>query len=726
MRLHSLARPAYAGLTQGRRVSLIGLWSLLALCWAGIAGAQAPQNALTNVEVLSLPGDQVQVALKFATPPSEPLAFTIDNPARIALDFPNTRNALTQRSTNIGIGVTRSIAVAEARGRTRVVLNLSSLVGYETQVRGNEVLVTVAGSTTDALTAVRQTAAAREGATSTSAGAPPAVRGITDIDFRRGTDGAGRVVLTLSDASVPVVLNDQRGRIVLDVIGAQLPKELQQRLDVVDFATPAEIIEVFPSDGNARVVVTTSDRYEQLAYQSDNVFTLEIKPYTEEEAQRRREQEFTGERLSLNFQDIEVRSVLQLIADFTSLNVVVSDTVDGNLTLRLKNVPWDQALDIILKTKGLAMRQQDTVLYIAPAEEIAAREKLELEALRQAQELAPLRSEFVQVNYARAGDMAGLIGAEGSSLLSERGTVTVDPRTNTLLVQDTDAKINEIRALVRRLDIPVRQVLVESRIVIASDEFSRELGSRFGGSYVTSNNDNQGIVSVTGSAEGNSGVVNDALDNLQNTGQPFPVGVPGLNDRLISNLGVANPAGRLALAVLDSNYLIDLELSAAQEEVLAEVVSSPRVVTSNQVTARIEQGVEIPYQEATSSGATSITFKKAVLSLDVTPNITPDDRVFLDLAVNQDNVGEIFFGVPSIDTRRVTTQVLVDDGQTVVLGGIYQEETLEDTDKVPGLGDIPILGWLFKNELRSYDKSELLIFVTPKIMREGGFATVAR
>jgi type IV pilus assembly protein PilQ len=552
------------------------------------------------------------------------------------------------------------------------------------------------------------------------------VRGITDIDFRRGTDGAGRVVLTLSDASVPVVLNDQRGRIVLDVIGAQLPKELQQRLDVVDFATPAEIIEVFPSDGNARVVVTTSDRYEQLAYQSDNVFTLEIKPYTEEEAQRRREQEFTGERLSLNFQDIEVRSVLQLIADFTSLNVVVSDTVDGNLTLRLKNVPWDQALDIILKTKGLAMRQQDTVLYIAPAEEIAAREKLELEALRQAQELAPLRSEFVQVNYARAGDMAGLIGAEGSSLLSERGTVTVDPRTNTLLVQDTDAKINEIRALVRRLDIPVRQVLVESRIVIASDEFSRELGSRFGGSYVTSNNDNQGIVSVTGSAEGNSGVVNDALDNLQNTGQPFPVGVPGLNDRLISNLGVANPAGRLALAVLDSNYLIDLELSAAQEEVLAEVVSSPRVVTSNQVTARIEQGVEIPYQEATSSGATSITFKKAVLSLDVTPNITPDDRVFLDLAVNQDNVGEIFFGVPSIDTRRVTTQVLVDDGQTVVLGGIYQEETLEDTDKVPGLGDIPILGWLFKNELRSYDKSELLIFVTPKIMREGGFATVAR
>jgi type IV pilus assembly protein PilQ len=674
---------------------------------AGGAWAQSGENVLEEISYTALPGERLEVSLRFAQPPAEPMSFTIENPARIALDFPNTRSGLSKRNREVGVGVTRSINTAEARGRTRVVLNLSQLASYRTQVRGNEVVVSIGGSGADTVSAAAGGIPASAQAAAQPSPLARVTPNVSNIDFRRGSTGEARVVLTLSDPKIPVTLADRRGSIELEAVGAELSPELERRLDVVDFATPAQFVDAFESNGSTKVVVTLTGDYEQLAYQSDNIFTLEVKPLIPEEVEERRKEQFEGERLSLNFQDIEVRSVLQLIADFTGLNVVVSDSVSGNLTLRLKNVPWDQALDIILKTKGLAMRETGNVLLIAPTEEIAAREKLELEAQQQVQELAPLRTEFIQVNYARAGDLASLLQGSQASLLSDRGSVTIDPRTNTLLVQDTNQKLDQIRNLVQRLDVPVRQVLIDSRIVIARDDFSRDLGVRFGGAYTKGNDP---IYAGAGTLEGANTVANG--------------GVPSINDRLISDLGVINPAGSLALAILGDDYLIDLELSASEAEGRGEVVSSPRVITSNQIKARIEQGVEIPYQEATSSGATSVSFKKAVLSLDVTPNITPDDRVFLDLQVNQDTVGEVFFGIPSIDTREVQTQVLVDDGQTVVLGGIYETDSSEETDKVPFFGDIPLVGRLFRTDSVVDDKSELLIFVTPKIMRGSGLARV--
>ena len=418
-----------------------------------------------------------------------------------------------------------------------------------------------------------------------------------------------------------------------------------------------------------------------------------------------------------------MRAVLQLLADTSGLNIVVSDTVQGNVTLRLKNVPWDQALDIVLKTKGLDMRQVDNVVIVAPADEIAAREKLELEARAEIQELAPLRSEFLQVNYAKASDLANLLesGAD-NSLLSDRGSVTIDERTNTLLVYDTAERLADIRRLVSTLDIPVRQVLIESRIVVVNDDFSRDFGVRLGATYVNERND--GVITTTGSGEGADTIVGSAIDNLNDTGQVSPVQVPSLGDRYGVNLPIDNPAGKIALAILDSDYLIDLELSAAQAEERAEIISSPRVITANQKEAIIEQGVEIPYQESASSGATTTQFKKAVLSLSVTPQITPDDRIIMDLTVTQDTVGENVFSatgglVPSIDTRKVVTQVLVNDGETVVLGGIFETERRETENKVPFLGDLPGVGVLFKSKSRVSDKRELLIFVTPKILREG-------
>ncbi len=434
--------------------------------------------------------------------------------------------------------------------------------------------------------------------------------------------------------------------------------------------------------------------------------------------------EYEGQRLTLNFQDIETRAVLQLLAETSGRNIVVSDTVQGNVTLRLRNVPWDQALDIVMTTKGLDMRENGNVIIVAPAEEIAARETADLEARQAITELEPLYSEFLQVNYAKAADLAALIGGDsGNALLSERGSVGIDDRTNTLLVQDTAERLQDIRRLVRTLDIPIRQVLIESRIVVVNDDFSRELGTRFGFTGVTDNSAD-GIISVTGTGEGSETIVQSALDNLATTGQPFPVTAPGLTDRYNVNVPIENPAGRIALAVLNSDYIVDLELTALQAEGRGEIVSTPRIITANQKEARIEQGVEIPYQESASSGATTTQFKKAVLSLTVTPQITPDNNIIMDLLVSKDNVGELTPSatgglVPSIDTRAVETQVLVRDGQTVVLGGIYETERRETINKVPFLGDIPGVGVLFRSTSNVSNKAELLIFVTPRILTEG-------
>ena len=542
-------------------------------------------------------------------------------------------------------------------------------------------------------------------------------------------DGAGRIIVTLTDPGTPVDLREEGGRIVVSFADTSLPERLIRRLDVLDFATPVSTVDALRINNNARLVITANGDYEQLAYQTDELFTVEIKPAPEADQPTSpfdETKEYSGERLTLNFQDIETRAVLQLLADTSGRNIVVSDSVSGNVTLRLRNVPWDQALDILMTTKGLDMRQNGNVIIVAPAEEIAAREKADLEARKDIQELEPLRSEFLQVNYAKAADLADLIQGRGGSanaLLSERGSVSIDERTNTLLLVDTPDRLSEIRRLVVRLDIPVRQVLIESRIVVVNDDFSRDLGVRLGATTVKRNS-SDGLWALTGTAENADIITTSALENLANTGQPFPVAVGGVNDRYNVNLPIANPAGRIALAVLDSDYLVDLELSALQAEGRGEIISSPRVITANQKEASIEQGVEIPFQESASSGATTTQFKKAVLSLTVTPQITPDDRIIMDLIVSKDSVGELVSSatggfVPSIDTREVITQVLVNDGETVVLGGIYETEQRDTFNKVPFLGDLPGVGFFFRSTQTTSNKAELLIFVTPRILREG-------
>ncbi|MBI3777097.1 MAG: type IV pilus secretin PilQ family protein, partial [Gammaproteobacteria bacterium] len=543
--------------------------------------------------------------------------------------------------------------------------------------------------------------------------------------FRRGDNGAGRVIITLSDSNIVVDTRESGGQIFVEFANTALPTELRQRLDVVDFATPVQFIDAGTRDSSAQLSITPKGVYEYLAFQSENTFTVEVKPLSKEqkEAAKREEDQFTGERLSLNFQDIEVRAVLQLLADFTSLNIVTSDTVQGNLTLRLQNVPWDQALDLILKTKGLGMRRSGNVIMIAPTEEIATREKLEIESKKQVEELAPLQTELIQINYAKATDLAGLLRSQDKTLLSERGKVSIDERTNTLIVLETADRLAGIRKLVAKLDIAVRQVLIESRIVIAHNDFARDLGVRFGATGTRSSGNN--LIVGTGSGAGADSMVNSAITNQQtNTnGSPYPIAVPAAGNRYNFNLPAGGTAGSIAFAILGRNTLLDLELSALQQEGRGEVISSPRVITSNQKEAVIKQGTEIPYQEAASSGATSVSFKEAVLSLTVTPHITPDDRIRMDLKVTKDSVGQVVPTAgggsnPSIDKREISTQVLVQSGETVVLGGIHEQEKRENTAKVPFFGDLPFIGVLFRRNQTVDQNTELLIFVTPKVLKD--------
>jgi type IV pilus assembly protein PilQ len=510
-----------------------------------------------------------------------------------------------------------------------------------------------------------------------------------------------------------------------------LPAELMRRLDVMDFATPVTTVDTLKTNLDTRIVISAEGKYEQLAYQSDNEFTIEVNPVVSDAEEGSslfsETREYEGQRLTLNFQDIETRAVLQLLAETSGRNIVVSDTVQGNVTLRLRNVPWDQALDIVMTTKGLDMRQNGNVIIVAPAEEIAARETADLEAQQAISELEPLYSEFLQVNYAKASDLSMLISGEGeNSMLSDRGTIAVDDRTNTLLVQDTAESLQDIRRMVRTLDVPIKQVLIESRIVVVNDDFSRDLGMRLGVTAFKENS-TDGVTVISGSGTGTDTMVGSALDNLADPGNGtiFPLDLPTLGNRYNVSVPIADAAGRFSLAVLESDYLVDLELTALEAEGRGEIVSTPRVITANQKEASIEQGVEIPYQQSASSGATTVQFKKAVLSLTVTPQITPDNNIIMDLRVHKDNVGDIISTgglggtVPSIDTRAVETQVLVADGQTVVLGGIYETERRETINKVPYLGDIPFIGAMFRSKQRLNNKAELLIFVTPRILDEG-------
>lgn len=673
--------------------------------------------SLDDVSFASLSGERVQIKLTLSEAlPSEPLNFTIDNPARIAVDFPNTTINLSEKTQTIGIGAANSLNAVEAAGRTRVVINLTSSVSYTVDVDANIVTLNLGGG---AVVASNNAPSSQSVPSSVSSSNDS----IEDIDFRRGENGEGRVIVKLSDPNIPIDMGFEGGKIVVNFIDAQLPSSLDRKLDVIDFATPVKEIDTMPNGNNIKMAVSTvAEDYDHLAYQSENQYIIEFKPLTKEEKEQQQKDKFgyTGERLSLNFQSIEVRAILQLIADFTGLNMVTSDAVSGNVTLRLKNVPWDQALDIILKSRGLGMRQSGNVIMVAPSEELAARERLELEANRQVEELAPLRTEFVSINYADASDLMGLIAAEENNLLSERGNVSIDARTNTLIIQDVSSSLEAVRELIEELDVPIRQVLIESRIVNADESFAKDIGVRFGYSKhskqgvqgradIGQNPQNDPFVSIGGGQAGNTNFGGTTSFNSTT------------NENLIVDLpAIPGDAASLGLAIGKiGSYLLQLELSALIAEGRGEDIASPRVITSNQNEATIQSGVQIPFQEASSSGATTTSFQDAVLALTVTPQITPEDSIIMDLQVSQDSIsGTSVNGVPAINTRNVTTQVLVENGETVVLGGVYTSTDRKSVDRTPFFGDLPYVGFLFKRTDIDSSKSELLIFITPKILKD--------
>ncbi len=748
---------ARRGRNTARRTIVVGLLALTTI----IASA-ASAGTLDNVSYTSLPGNRVQVKLKLSSPvESAPLSFTIDNPARIAIDLPGTTLNLKDRTKRIGVGNAESVTAVEAENRARVVVNLGRLVPYDIVTTGDVIAITLEGNETSLATQALPSAPTSQAPVSAPqasvAGAPATTMpgngkgSIQDIDFRRGANGEAQVVIKMSAPDIGINIAQQGDNVVVDFADTNLPENLDRKLDVLDFATPAKEIDTFREGNGARMVIKPTGLYEHLAYQSDNTLTIELRALTKEEEVENKKQKFgyTGERLSLNFQNIEVRAVLQLIADFTEKNLVASDTVGGNVTLRLKNVPWDQALDIILKSRGLDKREIGNVMMVAPQEEIANREKLEFESAKQIEELAPLRTEFMQINYAKASDISSLLrgnnnnnnsggnnnnsnnnnnnnnnrggnnrGGNNGNLLSPRGNVTVDDRTNTLIVQETADKLTEIRNVVKALDTPVRQVLIESRIVIANEDFSKDIGVRFGYSHSGNIKNARPSPSGSGVSSGLSSFLGGGIEGDVKYPQTTSFHTDDLENYIV-DLATSGQAANFKYAVGKlGSYLLQLELTAMQQEGKGEVISAPRVITANQHEAIIESGTEIPYLEASSSGATAVSFKKAVLSLKVTPQITPDDRLIMDLAVNKDSVGQVFAGIPSIDTNELNTQVLVDDGDTVVLGGIFESENRDDKTSVPWFGDLPYLGRLFKRTENTASKQELLVFVTPKIIKE--------
>lgn len=693
-------------------VSAPYLYGLFALLLMAVVQNAAAATRLTGIEFSSLPGDRTEIRMAFDGTPPDPKGYTIDQPARIVLDMPGVVSALAEKHHDLGAGNARKVSVLSTKDRTRAIVNLTRLVAYDTEVRGNTLYLLVGGDGSGVPTPSKATDASQYTSAEPIVGSQ-----IEAVDFRRGKDGGGRVLIQLSNPKAPVNVESDGGKIRVEIRNTQLPPNLRRRLDVTDFATPVTVVDAVQQGDHVSITVAATGNYDYLSYQADNQLSVEVSPLTEDEVAKREDVfKYSGEKLSLNFQDIEVRSVLQLIADFTDLNLVASDTVSGRITLRLKNVPWDQALELILKTKGLDQRQVGNVLLVAPAAEIAAREKLELENRKQISELAPLRTEFVQVRYASATALFALFqggeeGGETSSMLSGRGSVIVDERTNSIIITDTADRLENFRRVISQLDIPVRQVLIEARIVTATANFSEELGIKWGGGYIERNGNNEAL--RVGGSE-------NTLTELQNIfvgTTDTKITSPG---DLVVDLGVTTP-GATSFAIGYSglgNYLIDLELSAFAKDGHAEVVSRPKVITADKSTAIIESGVEIPYQEATSSGATNVSFKDAVLALEVTPQITPDDRVIMKLNVKQDTVGIVFNGVPSINTNEVETEVLVANGETVVLGGIFTTDKNVSTTKTPFLGDLPYIGRIFRNTLERDDKQELLIFITPRIISD--------
>jgi type IV pilus assembly protein PilQ len=699
-------------LIMNRILSIIGI-SL----WMAMVSPVLQAANLKTLDVAALPGDRVELKLSFDGPVAAPRAYTTEQPARIALDLPGVTSQLAVKSRDLGTGNAHSVVVVEAQDRTRVIINLTVLAPYSSRVEGNNLFVVIGqgavaaqgSQPTTAMGAPRVSAppasaknAAKPYASSTRNYAPTA-KAVRNVDFQRGELGEGNVVIELSEAGIAPDIQESGGKIRVDFARTQLPEKLRVRLDVKDFATPVQFVNASVSGDKASILIEPSGRFDYSAFQTDNKLTISVRPLTNEDVDRRNAEKpvYTGEKLSLNFQDIDVRSVLQVIADFTNLNLVASDTVQGGITLRLQNVPWDQALDLVLKTKGLDKRKIGNVLLVAPADEIAARERQELESLKQIAELAPLRRELLQVNYAKAADIAKLFQSVTSAeaKADERGSITVDDRTNNIIAYQTQDRLDELRRIVSQLDIPVRQVMIEARIVEANVDYDKALGVSWGGSANRGNFTAGGGGTVTGTP----GAVTNA---------PYV------------DLGVANPSSSIGLGFITNNTVLDLELSAMEKSGNGEIVSQPKVVTSDKETAKILKGTEVPYQEASSSGATSVSFKEASLSLEVTPQITPDNRIIMEVKVTKDEPDYVntVLGVPPIRKNEVNAKVLVADGETIVIGGVFSNTQSKVVDKVPFLGDVPYLGRLFRRDVVSEQKSELLVFLTPRIMNNQAIA----
>lgn len=675
----------------------------------------AGRNLLESINTTAQQGGKIVIRANFRAPLlAVPASFTVTNPARIALDLPNTTNGLGKSTIEVGEGSVRSVSVVEVANRTRMVVNLSQSLNYVASLDGNALVLTIDSALQSVLKESPQSAKFAE---------PTQLAGmrrqsIRDVDFRRGSNGEGRVVVDLSSANTGIDIRQQGKTVIVDFINTSVPRNLIRRLDVLDFATPVSTVDVLDQGGNARMIIEPKGNWEYSAYQTDTQFIVEVKPIKEDPNKLVQGTGYNGEKLTLNFQAVEVRALLQVIADFTGLNIVASDTVGGNLTLRLKDVPWDQALDIILQAKNLAKRKNGNVVLIAPADELATKDKLALEAMQQIGELEPTRTESFVLAYAKAADVKLLLSDKDQKILSKRGNASVDARTNTLFVQDAPSRLEEVRRLISQLDVPVKQVMIESRIVIADDKFSRELGARFGiGAGLSSNGRNVGISSNLGS-----------ISNASTTG---PVGSGGIargalpDGALNVNLPVAGAAGALGLTFLNlgNGNVVNLELSALEADNRGKVVSSPRVITADKRKATITQGTEIPYLTQAASGGLTISFKAAILSLEVTPQITPDDRIIMDIEIRKDSVGQLVAvatlgTVPSIDTKFLKTQIVVDNGDTAVLGGVFEQLSRTDVTKVPFLGDLPFVGNLFKTTRKQEDKTELLIFITPRIIKD--------
>lgn len=670
-------------------VQMLGLLAVLGMSSA----LAAAQNTITALDVSSASNGTTVLKVEFAQPlASLPRDFTINTPPRIALDFPNTSNGLGKAVQDFAEGDLRSANIVQAGSRTRLVINLTQMLAYDTKIDGNNLLITLQGKA--AATAVSggasRFAEVKQGAQKHS---------LRDIDFRRGKNGEGRIQVDLSDSGIGIDIRQQGTTLIVDFLKTSLPRNLQRKLDVVDFATPVQGVDTYVQGDNVRMVIEPKGLWEHAAYQTDNKFIVEVKPIADDPNKlvKGTQTGYAGEKLTLNFQKIDVREALNVIADFTELNMVISDTVSGNLTLRLKDVPWDQALDIILQSRGLDMRKNGNVIQVAPRDEIAAKEKIDLTARQEISDLEELRTESFQLSYQKGDAVTKLLSGDKQRILSKRGSTVVDPRTNTLFVQDTPSRLDEVRRLIKQIDVPVRQVMIEARFVSATDDFNRTLGGKLG-------------YTAPGVAPGAGFSIGKDVANATRGVIGGSVNLPG----------AASGMGGLTLSLFNpaATKVLTLELTASELDGKTKNIASPRVVTADKTEAKISAGTQIPYQQASSSGATAVAFKDATLSLTVTPQISPDDNIDMKLDVNQDTVGAIYGGVPSINTKQVSTQVMVENGGTVVIGGVFTQDVGDTTQKVPLLGDVPVVGWLFKHNVKSDTRTELLIFITPKIIKD--------